>query len=256
LSSAIGLKSTSTHNNNWAVILSTSKYFFNYRHNSNALTIYKMVKELGIPDSQIILMLPDDVACSPRNPVPATVFNHQDHARNLYDADNIEVDYRGEEVSPSSFLGILTGRHAPDTPLSKRLMSDDKSNVFVYMSGHGGDGFIKFRDAEVLSAEDVADALRSMAIQRRYNELFFMLDTCQAGTLLETIDAPRVATIAASARGENSYSYGSDSTVGTSLVDKFTHLTMRYYGETGAQTSMKDLVSNTPLFPHSSLPTS
>jgi len=35
------------------------------------------VKRLGIPDSQIILMIADDMACNPRNPRPATVFNNQ-----------------------------------------------------------------------------------------------------------------------------------------------------------------------------------
>ena len=191
-----------THNNNWAIIISTSKYFFNYRHNSNALTVYKMVKELGIPDSQILLMLPEDVACTPRNPFPATVFNNPTHSENLYAADSIEVDYKGEEVTVEAFLRLLAGRHDSSVPLSRHLLSDENSNVFIYMSGHGGDGFIKFRDAEVLSSEDVAGAIKDMFAQRRYKNLFFLLDTCQAATLLETVDSPGVITISASARGK------------------------------------------------------
>lgn len=31
-------------------------------------------------------------------------------------------------------------------PPSKRLGSDSNSNVMVYMSGHGGDDFLKFQD--------------------------------------------------------------------------------------------------------------
>ena len=38
--------------------MSTSRYWFNYRHIANTLSFYHTVKRLGIPDSQIILMLP------------------------------------------------------------------------------------------------------------------------------------------------------------------------------------------------------
>jgi hypothetical protein len=51
------------HNNNWAVILSSSKYWFNYRHNTNAMSIYRTVRELGIPDSQILLLLAGVCVC-------------------------------------------------------------------------------------------------------------------------------------------------------------------------------------------------
>ena len=38
---------------------------------SNALSMYRTIKRLGIPDSNIILMLADDVSCNPRNKVRA-----------------------------------------------------------------------------------------------------------------------------------------------------------------------------------------
>ena len=57
---------SSKHTNNWAVIVDTSRFWFNYRHAANVLSIYRSVKRLGIPDSHIILMLSDDMACNPR----------------------------------------------------------------------------------------------------------------------------------------------------------------------------------------------
>jgi len=39
-----------------------SRYWFNYRHVANTLSMYRTVKRLGIPDSNIILMLADDMA--------------------------------------------------------------------------------------------------------------------------------------------------------------------------------------------------
>ncbi len=70
-------KTTSTHTNNWAVIVDTSRFWFNYRHPANALSFYWAVKKLGIPDNQIILMLADDMACNPRNVFPGTVYNNE-----------------------------------------------------------------------------------------------------------------------------------------------------------------------------------
>lgn len=70
---------------------------------------YRTVKRLGIPDSNIILMLADDVACNPRNKFPATVYANPGRILDLY-GENIEVDYRGYEVSVENFIRVLTGK--------------------------------------------------------------------------------------------------------------------------------------------------
>lgn len=40
----------SGHTNNWAVLVDTSRFWFNYRHVANVLSIYRSCKRLGIPD--------------------------------------------------------------------------------------------------------------------------------------------------------------------------------------------------------------
>ncbi|XP_059436067.1 uncharacterized protein LOC132168990 [Corylus avellana] len=77
------------HTNNWAVLVCTSRFWFNYRHMANTLSLYRTVKRLGIPDERIILMLADDMACNARNKYPAQVFNNENHKLNLY-GDNVE----------------------------------------------------------------------------------------------------------------------------------------------------------------------
>ena len=131
---------TAEHTSNWAVLVSTSRFWFNYRHLANVLSLYRTVKRLGIPDSQIILMLPDDMACNPRNAFPGTVYSNADRAVDLY-GDNIEVDYRGYEVTVENFIRLLTDRVGEEMPRSKRLLTDDRSNILVYMTGHGGNEF-------------------------------------------------------------------------------------------------------------------
>ena len=72
------------------------------------------MKRLGIPDSNIILMLADDVACNARNKVPGCVYHSSGRTLDLY-GDNIEVDYRGNEVTVENFLRVLTGACTPCT---------------------------------------------------------------------------------------------------------------------------------------------
>eukprot|EP00798_Chlamydomonas_sp_ICE-L_P001352 gene1352-32714_t len=122
-----------THTNNWAVLVDTSRNWLNYRA---------------------------------RNPYPAEIYNNESHAINLYHG-NVEVDYRGYEVTVENFLRVLTGRHDPAVPRSKRLLSDAGSNILVYMTGHGGNEFIKFQDVGELMAQDLADALQQMYGKQR-----------------------------------------------------------------------------------------
>lgn len=172
--------------------MDTSRFWFNYRHVANVLSIYRSVKvsrwslffvnqrtwnmllicricssqRLGIPDSQIILMVADDMACNPRNPRPATVFNNANQHIDVY-GDDIEVDYRGYEVTVENFVRLLTGRTQAGTPRSKKLLTDAGSNVLIYLTGHGGDGFLKFQDSEEITNHELADAFEQMWQKQR-----------------------------------------------------------------------------------------
>ncbi|TYK28784.1 GPI-anchor transamidase isoform X1 [Cucumis melo var. makuwa] len=219
---------TAMHTNNWAVLVCTSRYWFNYRHMANTLSLYRTVKRLGIPDERIILMLADDIACNPRNKYPAEVFNNENHKINLY-GDNVEVDYRGYEVTVENFLRVLTGRHEAAVPRSKRLLSDEGSHILLYMTGHGGDEFLKFQDSEELQSHDLADAVKQMKEKLRFKELLIMVDTCQAATLFNQLHSPGVLAIGSSKKGENSYSHHLDPDVGVSVVDRFTYYTLAFF---------------------------
>ncbi|KAG1693176.1 GPI-anchor transamidase [Nymphon striatum] len=211
----------SGHTNNWAVLVCTSRFWFNYRHVANALSVYHSVKRLGIPDSQIILMLADDMPCNARNPRPATVFNNAKRHINVY-RDDVEVDYRGYEVTVENFIRLLTGRLPSGTPRSKRLLTDDRSNVLIYMTGHGGDGFLKFQDAEEITSIELADAFEQMWQKQRYHELFFIIDTCQAESMILKFYSPNIIGVGSSKIGEDSLSHHGDPSIGVYVVDRYT----------------------------------
>lgn len=219
--------SDSRHTNNWAVLVSTSRFWFNYRHMANVLSMYRTVKRLGIPDSQIILMLSDDIACNPRNAFPGTVFNNQDQGFDLY-GNLIEVDYRGYEVTVENFVRLLTDRWDENHPRSKRLLTDENSNIFIYLTGHGGNEFLKFQDAEEIGSYDIADAFEQMHEKKRYNEIFFMIDTCQANSMYERFYSPNILAVGSSKVDESSYSHHSDLDIGVAVIDRFTYYTLDF----------------------------
>ncbi|KAJ3554968.1 hypothetical protein NP233_g12313 [Leucocoprinus birnbaumii] len=209
---------------------------------ANALGMYRTVKRLGIPDSNIILMLADDASCNLRNKFPGSVYANPGRHLDLY-GDNIEVDYRGYEVTVENFIRVLTGRMDPSVPRSKRLLSDERSNVFVYMTGHGGNEFLKFQDNEEISAFDIADAFEQMYQKKRYNEIFFMIDTCQANSMYSKFYSPNILATGSSEVGENSYSYANDNDIGVAVIDAFTHYILEYMEGINktSQMSMQDL---------------
>lgn len=217
----------SSHTNNWAVLVCTSRFWFNYRHVANVLSIYRSVKRLGIPDSQIILMLADDMACNTRNPRPATIYNNAHHHINVY-GDDVEVDYRGYEVTVENFIRLLTGRLSPSIPRSKRLLTDEHSNILIYMTGHGGNGFLKFQDSEEITNVELADAFEQMWQKRRYNEIFFMVDTCQAESMYQRFYSPNILAVASSRVGEDSLSHHGDQTIGVYVIDRYTYYALDF----------------------------
>jgi GPI-anchor transamidase subunit K len=70
--------------------------------------------------------------------------------------------------------------------------------------------FFKFQDEEELTAHDIANVLERMHTQKRYHQLLFIADTCQAFTLfdkLSTTKTPNVLALGSSLRGQNAYAH-------------------------------------------------
>ncbi|KAJ2761916.1 glycosylphosphatidylinositol anchor biosynthesis, partial [Coemansia nantahalensis] len=155
------------------------------------------------------------------------------------------VDYRGYEVTVENFIRLLTGRVEAHTPRNKRLLSDDKSNIFIYMTGHGGEDFLKFQDSEEINSYDIADAMQQMWEKKRYREILFMIDTCQANTMFSKFYAPNVLSIGSSRKGENSYSHYHDRDIGASVIDRFTYYNLEFFEsvDLSSKHTMADLIS-------------
>ena len=221
------------HTSNHAVIVSSSRYWFNYRHAINALSIYSLLKDNGFDDDHIILMLADEYASNSRNPYKNTMYANGIHSKSLYN-ENIEIDYRGEDVTVQNLVHVLTGRSPSGAGLPV-LQSDSNSHVLVYLTGHGGDQFFKFQDVEEIMAADLAAAIGQM----HYRELLLVADTCQAFTLGGKLKAPNVTIVASSLKGESSYAYRSDPDLGLSVIERYTHAFTEWVRKNGMKKTLK-----------------
>jgi phosphatidylinositol glycan class K len=252
--------------NNYAIIVSTSRYWFNYRHHTNALLIYQYIKSYGnYTDDHIILMLADEYNVNPRNPMKNLIYNtatdsvrkdqqqqrrqQQDIPSSLYTHD-IEIDYRGEDVNVENFVNALTGQQQQQQQhsiLSPVLNTNADSHILVYMTGHGGDSFLKFQDNEEITSLQLAEVFQYMYQHGLYREVLFIADTCQAFTLGDTIisrHVPNVYVVGTSLRGESSYAHIAHPIIGVSVVEKYTHYMMEYV--TSKQQQQQQHVSTLP----------
>ncbi|ETO11153.1 hypothetical protein RFI_26224 [Reticulomyxa filosa] len=201
---------TSKHDNNWAVLVCR----LNLAQKKNKIFLNKKKDRLAPHDI-------DDIACNDRNVLKASIIGSKKTTKNtmlsVYDED-VEVDYRGLECNAENLLRVLTHRHFDATPNSKKLNTDSRSNILVYLDGHGGNTFLKFHDKDEIQSQDLADAFNIMHSQvfffscrifpffGRYNEILFIVDTCQAATLYSHFTAPNIIAIGSSLKGESAYS--------------------------------------------------
>ncbi|GFT26288.1 legumain, partial [Nephila pilipes] len=67
---------------------------------------YQVLKNHGIPDERIVVMMVDDIAYNEENPTPGIIINHP-KGKNVY--KGVPKDYTGNAVTPKNFIGILKG---------------------------------------------------------------------------------------------------------------------------------------------------
>ena len=167
----ISLLISSTLCANYAVLVAGSTGYINYRHQADVYHAYHVLLNNGMPAENIIVFAYDDIAYNFQNPMPGEVYNTP-YGPNVY--EGLNIDYRGEEVTPENFLGVITGDESRVTAQTvKVLKSTEEDNVFLYFSDHGSVGLIAFPD-EYLYAEDLMTALNTMHDKKMYKKLTFI----------------------------------------------------------------------------------
>ena len=102
------------------------------------------------------------------------------------------------------------------------IKKDTNGTLVLYMTGHGGFEFMKFRDTEHLLAIEFADIIDNMKRIYEFAEILIIIDTCEASTLFNYIRTNGTTMIASSIKDEKSLSDNLNLEFGIPLVDQFT----------------------------------
>ena len=76
------------------------------------------------------------------------------------------------------------------------------------------------QDSEEITNVELADAFEQMWSKRRYNEIFFMIDTCQATSMYARFYSPNILAVGSSLVGEDSLSHHVDPAIGVYIIDR------------------------------------
>ncbi|GFR22276.1 legumain [Trichonephila clavata] len=80
----------------WAILVAGSNGWNNYRHQADVCHSYQVLRNHGIPDERIIVMMEDDLANNAKNPTPGIIINHP-KGNDVY--KDVPKDYTGKVVT-------------------------------------------------------------------------------------------------------------------------------------------------------------
>lgn len=206
----------------------------------NVLGLYKVLKENGIPDSQIVVMIADEYATNSRNPFKNAMYANGIVPADTWYNEETELDFRGSDVTVQNFFNAVLGIG----PKSLQNTNED-SHVMIFVTGHGGDQFFKFQDEEELTAQDIANLMEELSKRKKFKKALFIADTCQAFTLFDKVTTPNVYALGTSLRDENAYAHHSNQELGLSVIERWTHGFLTQYRKRNvhpSKTTLHDLM--------------
>lgn len=203
----------------WAVVLSASSGWFNYRHHADALSVYQLLKKHGYDDDHIILIVDDNVAYDSHNPLQGEIRNSMD-GENLY--HDLVIDYNLKDLTPEDFQHILYGES--DVRLTNVLGSDDDDNVFVYWVGHGlPDVLLWGYDEKTVTSSYVKTLQENMVLKGKYRKMMWITETCFSGSVMQGIKGYDGCMAMCSA-SDNEQSWAENNDIGTWMTNRFTRI--------------------------------
>lgn len=209
----------------WALIVATSFGWENYRHQADALAQYHLLRNNGLDDENIILILADDIAAHTENPAKGVIQNDTD-GDNLY--DSVEIDYRLNELTCDDYFSILLGQESEQTPIV--LESAARDNLYLFIVGHGNDEGVAWMlpespDGEenhcFLRPEAFNDALKRKAEAKGYRQALVIIEACHSGVMGLPFDAPYALMMTGANPYENSLAANFDLSIRAWLADDF-----------------------------------
>lgn len=184
--------------NNFSILVNLSKDFNNYRHTTNVLVMQEIFKK-----TKSVLLAQENIIYNKRNPKKCIYLDE-----NTYISANIKT----QKITQNSLMNLLMLNH-------KILQNvNNSSNLTIYLTGHGGELFMKILDREFLLDLDFNYVIRYL--HKRVNKLLIIIDTCKAESLA-SLHLENVCYIVTSKTEESSVSMAINSKIGVATIDGF-----------------------------------
>ena len=209
-----------------AVIIAPTDGWINYRHQADGLTLYSLLRDNGVPEDHIILMLYDDIPTLPENPIQGNV-HHVPQGPNIRIGAN--VDYSGSQVTAATLKNVLTGTKTDSTPVV--LDSNANTDVFIYIVGHGDPGTIDFWNDDLFTTDDFTSVTNAMSQEQKYRQLVFLDDTCFGKSIATNVTAPGIIYLTGASSTEPSFAATYDIDIKQWISDEFTSETVNLIQE-------------------------
>lgn len=212
----------------WAVVVSPSTSWSNYRHQADAFAMYQLLRQHGYDDDHIVLIVEDNLANDSRNIFPGQIFversNDPAAASDQFVNDDVRkgavVDYHFSDLQPADLADIMTGRSSSRLP--KVIHPTASSDVFFFWSGHGGS-----REGPLWGNEDAyeyfgKDRIRNIVKEMEYRRMMFAIETCYSGQWGDALmGLPDVLVLTAANAQESSKADVHDRDLGVYLSNAF-----------------------------------
>jgi len=205
----------------YAVLVAGSNMFYNYRHQADIFHAYQSLISYGYNPDHIITFAYDDIAQDIENPFRGQVFNKPTDGPGKDVYAGVKIDYSGKDVTPTNFLGAITGSVSLKNAGKKVLESTENDNVFIYFADHGGTGLIAF-PSQYLYANDFITALKKMNENKKYKQMVIYIEACESGSMFQGILPQNISIYATTAANAEESSWGTycspnDKVNGTSI---------------------------------------
>lgn len=206
----------------WAVLLSPSTTWANYRHQADVFAMYQLLKQHGYDDDHIIVIVQDNLADSKENEKFAGQIFVEVGGENVH--KDVKVDYHFKDLTPDDLADIMLGKKSDRLP--EVLQTTNSSDVLFFWSGHGGDDDGPLWGDEsggtYFGSEKMKNIVQAMHDQGKYRRMMLAIETCYSGIWGNAITGiPDVVAITAANAYEPSKADVQDRTLGVFLSNAF-----------------------------------
>ncbi|KRH94195.1 Gpi-anchor transamidase [Pseudoloma neurophilia] len=153
---------------NFAFLVNSSQYWKNMRHSANMHVFYKLLRNNGFDDSEMVIFTADDFS-----------FDERTYHFGKYQTSTIRpavTKLPFGPFTPEMIYETIMGNH------EKLIDMDSNSNFFIYFTGHGNEYFLKLHNKHFITTPCLETAL--IKLSKRVKRAFVIFDTCRAESLL------------------------------------------------------------------------